>query len=79
MCQLWWCSEYVNRYVKAIIKVVKKLRSINIGRDVSNLIIEVHLGFGGPNKNIDLKPIVGNKRLITGVIVRNNVFELMVC
>jgi hypothetical protein len=62
-------------------RVVKELRSINIGREVSNLVIEVHPGFGGPNKSMDLKPIAhGIKRLITGVIndVRSNGFELMV-
>ena len=72
---------FVNRYVRAITRVVKELRSINIGREVSNLIIEVHPGFGGPNKSMDLKPIAhGIKRLITGVInnVHSNGFELMV-
>ena len=76
-----WCSEYVNRYVRAITRVVKELRSINIGREISNLVIEVHPGFGGPNKNMDLKPIaLGIKKLITGMIndVLSNGFKLMV-
>jgi hypothetical protein len=78
---MWWCSEYVNRYVRAITRVVKELRSINIGREISNLVIEVHPGFGSPNKNMDLKPIAhGIKRLITGMIndVLSNGFKLMV-
>jgi len=78
---MWWCSEFVNRYVKAITRVVKELRSIDTSKEVSNLVIEVHPGFGGPDKNVDLGPIAhGIRRLITGVInnVHSNGFELMV-
>jgi hypothetical protein len=63
----WWNREFIDNYIQAINIALKELQSENI--KFSKLIIEIHPGFGGAQKERAIDPIVrGIVELVKGIV-----------